>query len=102
MLSGVSGASQDIPPFMIVFERNITVGINIVGMRRAGIEAKQIAAVRRAYHILYRQNMTLPESLAQVEAEVGEHPAIKELLDFIKSAPRGVSVVRTRRHAEAA
>jgi UDP-N-acetylglucosamine acyltransferase len=34
---GASGFSKDIPPFAMAAERNGVAGLNVVGLRRAGI-----------------------------------------------------------------
>lgn len=102
LLSGCSGTTKDIPPFMIQYERNIVVGVNVIGMRRAGMGPKQIEAIRRVFHIVFRQNLTLPESLARIEEEVGQVESVQEFLSFMRNCSRGVGVVRSRRHNEAA
>jgi UDP-N-acetylglucosamine acyltransferase len=90
MLSGTSSVSQDLPPFWIVQEINITRGVNVVGMRRAGISNAEIQGVRRAYKAITRSGMTVTAALARIEAEDGGLPAVRELIDFIRSSKRGV------------
>ena len=55
LLSGLSGTSKDIPPFIIQQRINCVMGVNVIGMRRAGIPVAHIDAVRRAYHVIYRE-----------------------------------------------
>lgn len=90
MLSGTSSISQDLPPFWIVQEINIARGVNVVGMRRAGIPAAEIQAVRRAYQRISRSGLTVSAALELVEAEDGGLPAVRELIDFIRASKRGV------------
>jgi UDP-N-acetylglucosamine acyltransferase len=90
MLSGTSSVSQDLPPFWIVQEVNITRGVNVVGMRRAGISNAEIQAVRRAYKAITRSGLTVTAALARIEAEDGGLPAVRELIEFIRSSKRGV------------
>lgn len=90
LLSGCSGASQDVPPFAIVRGINCIVGVNVVGMRRAGLSHAQIDGVRRAFHILFFDKKPLPTALAQVEAELGAVDTVQELLTFIRGSSRGV------------
>jgi UDP-N-acetylglucosamine acyltransferase len=49
LLGGVSAATKDIPPFIIVQNINEVGGVNVVGMRRAGMPAAEIDAVRRRF-----------------------------------------------------
>ena len=92
LLSGVSATTKDIPPFVVQQNINCVVGVNVVGMRRAGLSTAQIDAVRKAFHILYRQGLTLPNALARVEAEVGSVDAVAEMLTFIRHSSRGINL----------
>jgi UDP-N-acetylglucosamine acyltransferase len=93
LISGCSGATQDVAPFAIVRSINCVVGANVVGMRRAGMSPQQINGVRRAFHILFFEEQTLTAAAAQAEQELGAIDAVQELLSFIRSSNRGV--VRT-------
>lgn len=90
MLSGTSSVSQDLPPFWIVQEVNVARGVNVVGMRRAGIPTAEIQAVRRAYKTINRSGLTVAAALEQIEAEDGHLPAVAELVAFIRESKRGV------------
>jgi UDP-N-acetylglucosamine acyltransferase len=96
LLSGVSATTKDIPPFVIMQRINCTVGINVVGMRRAGIPAAHIDAVRRAFHLLYLQDLLLPQALQQIEAELGTVPEVAEMVAFIRASTRGITLTHTR------
>jgi len=48
MIQGGAAASQDVPPFTIaVRPQNLLVGVNVVGLRRAGLDYHELAEVRR-------------------------------------------------------
>lgn len=100
MLSGTSAVSQDLPPFWIVQEINIVHGINVVGMRRAGIPNAEIQAVRRAFKTINRSGLTITAAVALVEAEDGELPAVRELIEFIRTSKRGIVTGRAGRGAD--
>jgi UDP-N-acetylglucosamine acyltransferase len=89
LLSGVSGSTKDIPPFIVQQRINCIVGVNVVGMRRAGIPTANIDAVRRAFHVLYREEHTLPNALAKIEGEVGTTPEVAEMVAFIRASAHG-------------
>jgi UDP-N-acetylglucosamine acyltransferase len=91
LLSGLSGTSKDIPPFIIQQRINVVMGVNVVGMRRAGIPSKHIDGVRKAYQILFRKENVLPVALAQVERELGSVPEVMEMVRFIRTSNRGIS-----------
>src|SRR5436190_999820 len=71
LLSGLSGSTKDIPPFVIQQGIDTTSGINVIGMRRAGMSHDQINAVRDAFRILYRDGLPLPAALAKLEHRLG-------------------------------
>jgi UDP-N-acetylglucosamine acyltransferase len=92
LLSGVSATTKDIPPFIIQQRINCIVGVNVVGMRRAGIPTAHIDAVRRAFHILYRQGLLVPQALAVIERELGDVPEVAEMVAFIRASSRGINL----------
>ncbi len=98
LLSGVSGASKDIPPFLLQQSINTVHGVNVVGMRRAGLSVAQIDAVRRAYHIIFREGETTPHALARLERELGSVDVIREMIAFIRESKRGISGERDRQY----
>ena len=93
LLSGCSATTKDIPPFIMQQGINCVVGINVVGMRRAGLTHAEINAVRHAFHILYRQGQTVTAALEQLERELGSSDAVAEMITFIRQSTRGISVV---------
>jgi UDP-N-acetylglucosamine acyltransferase len=96
MLSGLSSSSKDIPPFLITAGRNCLAGVNVVGMRRAGVPTPQITAVRHAYRILCLQGLALAVALDRVERELSEAETVRELVSFIRQSPRGICPPRVR------
>jgi UDP-N-acetylglucosamine acyltransferase len=98
-VSGCSASTKDVPPFIMCQGIDTVVGINVIGMRRAGVSSDQITAVRQAYHILFRQGLVLPAALARLEQEYSQVPTISEMVAFIRQCPKGISPVRDRRIA---
>jgi UDP-N-acetylglucosamine acyltransferase len=91
LISGVSASTKDVPPFTIQQRINFVGGINVVGMRRAGIPTAHIDAVRQAFHYIYREDFTIPFALARVEQEFSAIPETMELVNFIRHSSRGIS-----------
>ncbi|MEL6397024.1 MAG: acyl-ACP--UDP-N-acetylglucosamine O-acyltransferase [Planctomycetota bacterium] len=90
MVSGISACSMDVPPFCILDGRNALGGINLIGMRRAGIDRKDITAVRNAYVRGIRSGAGRNE-LQAIFDELGEtSPAVKEMADFVRASTRGI------------
>ncbi len=90
MMSGGSTTSKDIPPFFMTEGRNRLVGVNVVGLRRAGLDNEAIQAVREAYRILYMQRKVLPAAVEMIERTLGGFEVVAELLTFIRTSKRGV------------
>ena len=95
MLGGTSAVTQDLPPFWIAQGGvNRARGVNVVGMRRAGVSREEITAVRTAYRLLNLSGRTIPDALAELEATSGHLPAVTELAAFFRSTKRGVVTAR--------
>ena len=90
LLSGASATSKDIPPFWVMQDVNRVCGVNVIGMRRAGVPSAEIQAVRRAFRVIYMERQTIPAALLRIEAEMGSVPAVREVIDFIRSSKRGI------------
>jgi len=90
MLSGGATISRDLPPFFICEGRNRVVGVNVVGMKRAGLSHDQINAVREAYRILFLQRKVVPAAVQQIERALGGIDAVAELLAFVRGSKRGI------------
>lgn len=102
MLSGNSATGKDIPPFVIQQGLDTISGINIVGMKRAGLSHAQINAVRTAFKILFREGLVLPAALAKMERELGQADVIQEMLTFLRGCTKGINFMRNRFHEDLA
>lgn len=83
MFSGASIITTDIPPFMMLIDRNEIVGLNLVGLRRNGFTAEQINELRQVFSKIMRQNLPRQELLAVLAERKNTSPAITQLHDFI-------------------
>jgi len=101
LLSGCSVTTKDMPPFAMQQGFNNIVGVNVVGMRRAGISAEGINAVRRAFRILFTEGLVIPAALARIEQQLGTIPPVQELIAFIRQSSRGINSMHERHSAAA-
>jgi UDP-N-acetylglucosamine acyltransferase len=91
MLGGGAMCAQDVPPFTIAQgDRARLVGVNIIGLRRAGLGGDAIAALKEAWRHLFVGDLPRKMALAEVEATHGSIPEVAELLRFVQSSERGV------------
>lgn len=100
MLSGLSGLPLDMPPFCrATGTRAKLVGLNTVGLRRAGWTREQISAVKTAYKKLFLDTThTMQETLEILEKD-NPTPEVKELIDFCRGTKRGIMGARMRAHS---
>jgi UDP-N-acetylglucosamine acyltransferase len=102
LLSGCSATTKDIPPFLMQQNIDTVVGVNVVGMRRAGISNERITAVRQAFRVLFRQGRVIPAALEVIERQWPAVDVVAELVSFIRRSNRGINPVRDRRLGAAA
>ncbi len=102
LLSGLSGSTKDIPPFIIQQGIDTTSGVNVIGMRRAGMSHDQINAIKDAFRILYREGLPLPAAIAKLEHRIGGSDVVREMINFLQGSHKGVCPMRSRFREEAA
>ena len=98
MCSGGSVMTNDVPPFCMAAQRNMLVGLNLVGMRRSGMPRAEIDAVRSAYREVLRRNPPRAELLAKLAERGRESPSVMLMHDFVASTKRSITPVGGRRH----
>ena len=82
---GASAFSKDVPPFTIAAERNGVAGLNVVGLRRAGLTPVERVEVKEAFKLLYRSGLNVRQALtAAAERTWGAHG--QAFWDFILAA----------------
>jgi UDP-N-acetylglucosamine acyltransferase len=90
MVGGNVRIIQDVPPFLLTAEFNVAAkGLNLVGLRRSGMPRERIAALKRAYMLLYRSRLSLKEALERIEREVATEEA-RHFVEFIRQSKRGI------------
>lgn len=95
MVGGTSSMTLDLPPFWTVMDSNRVRGVNVIGMRRAGIPNDEIMGVRRLYKAINRSGLTIRAALEQAEAADGHLAAVREVIEFVRASKRGIAVGRT-------
>jgi UDP-N-acetylglucosamine acyltransferase len=91
MISGGCGVTKDVPPFTSLQPvcLNTIGGLNVVGMRRAGLSAPERQLVKDAFRILFLSGLTISQAVARVRESL-EGDLIVEICDFIEASRRGV------------
>lgn len=93
MVGGVSGVRQDVPPYAMANGQYARfVGINLVGLRRAGFSQAQRSAIKQAYRILLQSGLKIPDALERVKSgDIGEE--VDYIVRFFESGQRGIITV---------
>ncbi len=91
MVQGGTRFGKDVPPFtMIGREPAAYEGLNIVGLRRHGYTAEQIAEAQEAYRRIYLCKMNTSQAIASIEAEMPKSEIVNEIVEFVKASKRGI------------
>ncbi|CAG0926860.1 MAG: Acyl-[acyl-carrier-protein]--UDP-N-acetylglucosamine O-acyltransferase [Rhodocyclaceae bacterium] len=82
---------QDLPPYVTAAGNTAKpFGINSEGLKRRGYDAESVAALKRAYKLLFRSGASLDEARATIRAEAQTRPALALLADFLAMPGRGI------------
>lgn len=85
MIGGMSGVEQDVIPYgSVIGNRARLSGLNIVGLKRRGFSRDIIHALRNAYRLLFAQEGTMIERLADVAELFADNEPVMEIVDFIR------------------
>ena len=101
-VGGYSKVAQDVPPFtMADGVPAVARAVNVIGMRRGGVDPASRRAVQSAFRILYRSGFPPAAALGRIRAELGGHPLVARLVDFIEASTRGIVSGAGKRRAAA-
>ena len=90
-VGGMSGISQNLPPFMLAVGNRAGVhGPNLVGLRRMKASRELIAALKTAYKLMWLSNVPRKEALEQLEYELGNFPEVVRFVEFVRASERGI------------
>ena len=92
-LGGNVALVKDLPPYMLAAldgGNTRVVNINAVGLRRRGLTEEDILMLKRAYKVLYRQDLTIDAAVAALQVLAKQNRYIQPLIDFVNQATRGI------------
>lgn len=85
MIGGMTAVDQDVIPYgLVVGPRGYLAGLNLVGLRRQGVDRDDIHALRNAYRILFDETGEMSQRMAEVEERYGMSASVRDLLDFVR------------------
>ena len=84
MIGGMTGVLHDVIPYgLSVGNRNYLQGLNLIGLRRANFENKDILGLSEAYKEIFATKK-LNENLSNLNGEFKENPLVKNVIEFIE------------------
>ena len=99
MVGGLARITLDIPPYVMVTERNEVSGLNLIGLRRRGASRDAISELKEAYRLVYFRTGNIREIAANaVSGGAFKSEEALRFLQFITAGTRGIA--RARRKVE--
>lgn len=91
IIGGCSKVIQDIPPYSTCDGHPAKFyGLNVTGLRRAGIKLEVRNALKIALKILFKSQLSISSALEEIEKRFSSYKEIKYLINFVKNSQRGV------------
>lgn len=92
-VGGGSRVPQDVPPYASVAGVPLRLlGLNAVGLRRAGFAPEVRLALKHALRLLFNSEMTTADAVAELRGGSRQIPEVDRLIEFVASSRRGVLV----------
>ena len=83
MIGGMTGVLNDVIPYgLSTGNRNVLQGINLIGLRRAKFENKEILGLSDAYKEIFASKH-LAENISKLNGSFRENLLVKEVIEFI-------------------
>jgi len=90
MVGGQAHLVQDVPPYVTVDGlSSLVVGLNKIGLRRAGYDQAAIQELMAAYRLIYRSGLRWTEVLEQLRTRFPTGPAAL-FYEFLSTTARGI------------
>lgn len=64
---GNAAITKDIPPYCMAHGQNNLAGLNVIGLRRAGLNGEQRKEIKSAYNLLFKSGMSMTDALNEAD-----------------------------------
>ncbi len=99
MIGGLAHINRDVPPFVTIDgQSSYVVGLNQIGLKRAGYDTPAIARLKEAYRVIYRSGLAWKDVLEELRRQFPDAPAA-DFLPFLSTTRRGIIPERACRPA---
>lgn len=91
MIGGLAEVSMDVPPNVTVSGRNLACGLNLIGMKRRGLNSEETSELKKFYKIFLTRSGNLSKRAEEIfNSENSPHTDRgKEFIKFFLSGERG-------------
>jgi len=94
MVGGHARIVKDVPPYVTIDGASgYVVGLNQIGLRRAGCPTEEIARLKEAYRLIYRSGLSWTEILAGLAERFADGMAAR-YHQFLSTTTRGITAER--------
>ncbi len=94
MVGGQAHLVRDVPPFVTVDGLSSqVVGLNLIGLKRAGFTSEDRKALKEAYRIIYKSGLNWNEIVEKIEKDYPEGVGL-EMARFLATTQRGITMER--------
>ena len=84
MIGGMTGVLNDVIPYgLSIGNRNTLKGLNLIGLRRANFDNKDILGLSTAYKEIF-STKDYNENINKLDISLNENPLVKDVVNFIK------------------
>lgn len=87
MVRGGCRFSKDIPPFCVGAGTNLAMGLNSIGLRRAGLSPEARMQLKRAFRLLYLSDLNVSQALEAAAKETWG-PEATLFFNFVRGAKK--------------
>jgi len=85
-VGGMAGLEGDLIPYgSVMGNRAYLAGLNLVGLKRRGFTREQIHELRNAYRLMFAQEGTFQERLADVAELFASNAEVMDIVNFVRA-----------------
>ncbi|MFU8798159.1 MAG: acyl-ACP--UDP-N-acetylglucosamine O-acyltransferase [Gammaproteobacteria bacterium] len=81
---------KDVLPFLLISDQAEPCGLNREGLKRRGFTPETLLYLRRAYKVIFRQGLTIPQAIDTLQEMIIACPEISLLIEGLEKSERGV------------
>lgn len=91
MIGGMTGVTRDVIPFaMVTGDRGKLRGLNLIGMKRSGMDEATVKAITRAYMYIFKSSEDNFETrVNKAKEKYKDNALVMEIVEFIEDAMIG-------------